>query len=110
MRGSHLCKSQQPHDVCKCAHVPCNSAYAARHNESSRGNITIKKKTVLKAKSACQAAATRTHKVEPSGSRDVDFSRESSDENEICEKAIKMKAAKKTKSAWHSNTTAKGNV
>ena len=95
VRGSHLCKSEQPHDVCKCAHGLCKPAYESRHNESRRGKIIIEKKTVLKAKSACQAAATRTHKVEPSGRRDVDFCRESSDENRICEKAIKTKVAKK---------------
>ena len=95
MRGSRLCKSEQPHDVCKCTHGLCKSAYEARHTESRRGNITIEKKTVLKAKSACQAAAARTHKVEPSGPRDVDFCRESSDENKMCEKAIKTKVVKK---------------
>ena len=100
-------KSEQPHDGCKCAHELCKSAYEARHNESRRGKITIEKKTVLKAKSACQAAPTRTHKVEPSGSRDGDFCKEPLDENKICEKAIKKKTAKKRKSAWHGTTTTK---
>ena len=94
VRGSHVCKSEQPHDVCKCAHVPCKSAYEARPNEARRGKITIETKTVLKAKSTCQAAATRTHKVEPSGSRNVDFCRESSDENKICKETIKRKPPK----------------
>ena len=92
-----MCKSEQPHDVCKCAHAVCQSAYEARHNEARRGHITIEKKTVLKAKSACQAAATRTHIVEPSGSQDVDFCRESSDENKIFERAIKNESRQQIK-------------
>ena len=103
-----MCKSQQPHDVYKCTHELCKSAYEARHNEARRGKITIEQKTVLKLKSACQAAAIRTHKVEPSGFRDGDFCRESPDENKICEKAAKKKTAKKRKSAWHGATTTKG--
>ena len=35
--------------------------------------MAVAKNTVLKAKSACQAAATTAHQVEPSGSRDGDF-------------------------------------
>ena len=68
------------------------------------------KKDGPKAKSACQAAATRGLKAEPSGSRDVDFCRESLDENKICEKAIKKRTAKKRKSAWHGTTTTRGPI
>ena len=51
--------------------------------------LTVSKNEVLKAKSACQAAATTAHQAEPSGSRDGDFCKESSDENKVAEKAIK---------------------
>ena len=106
-RESKSCKSQQANDDCKCTHDLCKSAYEARHNEARRGKMTVSKNEVLKAKSACQAAATAAHQVEPSGSRDGDFCRESSDENKISEKAIKNKTAKKPKSACQATTTTK---
>ena len=93
-RESQFCKSQQAHDEYKCTHDLCKSAYQAWHNEARRGKMTVSKNEVLKAKSACQAAATAAHQVEPSGPPDGDFCRESSDENQISEKAIKNKTAK----------------
>ena len=92
-RETQFCKSQQAHDDYKCTHDLCKSAYEARHNEARRGKMTVGKNEVLKAKSACQAAATPTQQVELSGSRDGDFCRESSDENKISEKAIKSSIA-----------------
>ena len=86
LRGSHLCKIQQPHDAQKCTHGLCKCAYQAPRNNAKWRKHTILKKTVLKLKCACQAAATRAHKVVPSGFRDCDFWWESSDENKICKK------------------------
>ena len=88
-REAQFCKSQQAYDEYKCTHDRCKSAYQAWHNEARRGKMTVSKNEVLKAKSACQAAATTAHQVEPSGSRDGDFCRESSDENQLCENGIK---------------------
>ena len=106
-RAALFCKSQQENDEYKCTHDLCKSAYQAWHNEARRGKMTVSKNEVLKAKSACQAAATTAHQVEPSGSRDGDFCRESPDENKMSEKAMKNKTAKKPKSACQATTTTK---
>ena len=107
VRGSHVCKIQQPHDAQKCTHGLCKCAYQAPHNDAKWRKNTLLKKTVLKVKCACQAAATRAHKVVPSGFRDCDFWWESSDENQICKKTIKKKTAIFREPAWHGATTTK---
>ena len=72
-RESNFCTNQRANDDSECTHDLFKSAYEARHNEARRGKMTNAQKSVLKAKSACQAAATAAHQVEPSGSRDGDF-------------------------------------
>ena len=110
VRGSHVCKSQQPHDAQKCTHGLYKCAHQAPHNDATRRKNAIFKKTVPTVKCACQAAATRAHKVVPSGFRDCDFWWKSSDESKFCKTTIKKKTAIFREPAWHGATTTKNTV
>ena len=109
-REAQFCKNQQAPHLCKCTNDLLGSAYEAQGNIGKGGQNQNCPNTVLNAKSACQAAATTAHQVEPSRSRDGAFCSESSDENQICEKAMKNKTAKKPMSACQAATITKGHV